>query len=454
MSDAAQVIVTEQGEAAVILAVPGVQGQGGQDVTDLSYNPSTRVLSSSTGTGTTLPLATTTLPGLESPEDKIKLDSVQAGAQPNVNADWNSTSGNAQILNKPVLGGAAALDVGSTAGTVAAGDDGRLNNSREWIAETVTQVEAEAGTAATRRAFTAQRVFQAVAAWWAGSAAKTKLDGIAPGAQVNVATDISYDAPSREVRSSTGANATLPLVSVSAAGLAPATGTPTGKFLRDDGSYSVAGSPPAGSSGDVQLNLAGSFGVVAGFNWVSGELQVPGDIRLSGGGSFQTTLQLVTPTAARTITFPDLTGTVALVGGSSGQTLYNLNGAVAGTGTTFSAATGTRFSLQFGYGSGGVVTQQTNKETAVTLNTACGNITMNGAALAGSAVAVFTLNSDKIESGDFVGVNHVSGGAFGNYYCDARAANGSASVMIRNLTSGSLSDAIVLRFSVIKGALS
>ena len=54
------------------------------------------------------------------------------------------------------------------------------------------------------------------------SADKAKLDGIAAGAQVNVATDITYDAATREVRSSTGADATLPLVTASAAGLASA----------------------------------------------------------------------------------------------------------------------------------------------------------------------------------------------------------------------------------------
>jgi hypothetical protein len=58
----------------------------------------------------------------------------------------------------------------------------------EWTASTITQAEAEAGTSTTRRAFTAQRVFQAVAAWWAASASKTKLDGIATGATAN-ATD-------------------------------------------------------------------------------------------------------------------------------------------------------------------------------------------------------------------------------------------------------------------------
>ena len=67
-------------------------------------------------------------------------------------------------------------------------DDPRLTDAREWTAATVDQAEAEAGTATTRKAWTAQRVFQAVAAWWAGSAAKAKLDGIATGATAN-ATD-------------------------------------------------------------------------------------------------------------------------------------------------------------------------------------------------------------------------------------------------------------------------
>ncbi|MBK3870975.1 pyocin knob domain-containing protein [Stutzerimonas frequens] len=66
--------------------------------------------------------------------------------------------------------------------------DARLTDAREWTASTVTQPEAEAGIATTRRAWTAQRVFQAIAAWWAASEMKTKLDGIAAGATAN-ATD-------------------------------------------------------------------------------------------------------------------------------------------------------------------------------------------------------------------------------------------------------------------------
>src|SRR5690606_36174363 len=44
--------------------------------------------------------------------------------------------------------------------------DPRLTDAREWAAETVGQAEAEAGTATTRRAWTAQRVRQAIVAWW------------------------------------------------------------------------------------------------------------------------------------------------------------------------------------------------------------------------------------------------------------------------------------------------
>lgn len=47
--------------------------------------------------------------------------------------------------------------------------DARLADAREWSATTISQAEAEEGTSSTRRAFTALRVFQAVAAWWQGA---------------------------------------------------------------------------------------------------------------------------------------------------------------------------------------------------------------------------------------------------------------------------------------------
>lgn len=53
------------------------------------------------------------------------------------------------------------------------GSDSRLSNSREWSAATVSQVDAQAGTSTSRAAFTPQRVFQAIAAWWAASTGAT-----------------------------------------------------------------------------------------------------------------------------------------------------------------------------------------------------------------------------------------------------------------------------------------
>lgn len=80
--------------------------------------------------------------------------------------------------------------------------DSRLADSREWSAATVTQADAEAGTATDRKAWTVARVWQAIAAWWAASAAKTKLDGIATGATAN-----STDAQLRDRTTHTGSQA-------------------------------------------------------------------------------------------------------------------------------------------------------------------------------------------------------------------------------------------------------
>jgi hypothetical protein len=83
--------------------------------------------------------------------------------------------------------GAVTLAVADVSGAVST-TDARLTDAREWSAATVTQAEAEAGTSTSRLAFSPLRVFQAVAAWWAASSAKTKLDGISAGATAN-ATD-------------------------------------------------------------------------------------------------------------------------------------------------------------------------------------------------------------------------------------------------------------------------
>ena len=101
-------------------------------------------------------------------------------------------------------------------------------------------------------------------------------------------------------------------------------------------------------------------------------------------------------------------------------------------------------------GAGGTVTQLTSKSTAVTLNKVTGQITMHNAALAAATTVSFTLASSAIAAGDVLVLNHISAGTAGAYTLNAQSAAGSASINVRNVTAGSLSEAIVIAFAVIK----
>jgi hypothetical protein len=104
---------------------------------------------------------------------------------------------------------------------------------------------------------------------------------------------------------------------------------------------------------------------------------------------------------------------------------------------------------------GGIVTQASNKSTAVTLNTHSGQITLNGAALADDTVVSFTLTNSQVEALDVVIVNHGSAGTAASYQISAdTVAAGSCKINVRNISGGSLSEAIVLHFAIIHGAAS
>jgi hypothetical protein len=98
---------------------------------------------------------------------------------------------------------------------------------------------------------------------------------------------------------------------------------------------SGGGGTPGGSDTQVQFNDDGAFGGSADLTWddTGKVLEVGGDINLDDGGTYTTTLQVVTPTANRTISYPDATGTIGLVAGSSGQAIYNDAGAYSGLST-------------------------------------------------------------------------------------------------------------------------
>lgn len=109
----------------------------------------------------------------------------------------------------------------------------------------------------------------------------------------------------------------------------------------------------------------------------------------------------------------------------------------------------------FGYvaGGGGTVTQSTNKSTSVTLNKPSGQITMNNAALAADTTVSFTLTNSAISATDVLVINHVSGGTIGAYTFNAACGAGSALIYVRNVTGGSLGEALVLRYALIKGSI-
>lgn len=176
-------------------------------------------------------------------------------------------------------------------------------------------------------------------------------------------------------------------------------------------------------------------------------------------------IQLIIDTAARTVTLPAAVnqGTIGVQGYSGSVitfaqpgtfefafltnsngfsiTMFDLNRPLlAGTGNAIGYSTG----------AGGTVTQATNKSTAVTLNTNCGQVTMNAAALAADTTVSFTLTNSTIAAGDVLVLNHISGGTAGSYLLNAQSAAGSASINVRNITSGSLSQAIVIAYVVIK----
>lgn len=231
-----------------------------------------------------------------------------------------------------------------------------------------------------------------------------------------------------------------------------ATGTPDATtYLRGDNTWATVsgGGSPAGVSGSIQINDgAGAFDSVTDFIWDSAntELDVPGDISLDDGGTHTTTIQSVTATADRFISFPNQTGVVSLVSGINGAVQFNNAGVSGGSALVVNATT-----KSFGYGSdGGAVTQATNKATGVTLNKPTGQITMNAAALAADTTVSFTLTNSSIAADDILVMNHISGGTAGAYLLNAQSAAGSASINVRNITAGSLSEAIVIAFAVIK----
>lgn len=160
-------------------------------------------------------------------------------------------------------------------------------------------------------------------------------------------------------------------------------------------------------------------------------------------------LRLANKTGAAVMSIPTGTTNVQFAGVVSAS---SINAPVQTSGVIQSSGGGVGYAT----GAGGAVTQGTSKSTAVTLNTLAGQITMNAAALAAGAVVTFVVNNSQVVVTDTIILNlkggQVTSGTY-RYWID-RIQAGSFSVSVENRSAGSLSEALILNFAIVKSVAS
>lgn len=243
---------------------------------------------------------------------------------------------------------------------------------------------------------------------------------------------------------------------------------PVGNYLTQNDLITLSGHVTG--SGRTSINTVISNGVVTNA-MLSGSIAfsklIGSDISISESQvtGLSAALALKAPLASPTFTgtVSGITASMVGLGNVTNESKATMFASPSFTTPNIDAATAT--SLQatgaikssgtagIGYstGAGGTVTQATNKSTGVTLNKITGEITLSGAALAAATIVSFTLTNSTIAATDVLILNHVTTGTRGAYGLNAQCAAGSAIIYVRNNSAGSLSEAIVIRFAVIKG---
>lgn len=145
----------------------------------------------------------------------------------------------------------------------------------------------------------------------------------------------------------------------------------------------------------------------------------------------------------------------------SGSKVLDIASTGLGLTGAFTATTGIKVtgagSLGYATGSGGTVTQLTDKSTGVTLNKATGSITMNNATLNAGAKVSFTLTNSTIATTDTVVLTLNGAPITGNSYrvwVDYVDAGGICVIVLENYSGSNLSQAVVINFAVIKAVIS
>lgn len=185
------------------------------------------------------------------------------------------------------------------------------------------------------------------------------------------------------------------------------------------------------------------------------------------------TASVSTPSASKVALYADNTANPQLKftdDGANVRTIADSNNTVTLANKTFTApvlgvATGTSVAVTglitssgtagIGYatGAGGAVTQATSKATAFTLSKTTGTIQFAADALASQTSVASTWTNTTIAANDVVVFTHSSGGTLGAYNVACTPAAGSATINLRNTTAGSLSEAPIFRYAVIKSVV-
>ncbi len=226
------------------------------------------------------------------------------------------------------------------------------------------------------------------------------------------------------------------------------------------------------STADFQIGLVGTTagsGIALG-NYVSlhkeelsstaaSNIYFSPDTALTAGST-----QLMVDLRRADKTFTDLS-TNGFAVTTNGTIIFNegritsLDGATIGANTP-DAVTGTNVlattTLGFATGAGTTLIQDASgdKTTGITANKSTGQIRLNNTSLAANTNVSFTLTNSTISDTDILIFNMIGGGTIGAYSFNAAPNPGSATITVRNITSGALAEAIVFQFAVIQSVTS